>query len=399
MTLRISTAGLHAQGLQGLLSRQSQVARSQQELVTGSKLFRAAENPSGMAETQRLDHALSTLGQHGKNAGALEHRLRSQEQALSDVGNQLTRARELAVQANSPALSASDRKSIANELRALRTDIVSIANRDDGAGRRLFAGSRDGVVPFADNGGSVSYDGDDGRNRVEVGPDLSLDDADPGSDVFLRVRTGDGIARGSAGATNTGSGVLQSSSITDHAAWAGKSLTVEFTTANAYRVVDAIGTVLATGPYTPDTSISAGGVQVTLTGAPAAGDTFKIERAPTQDIFATLKNLADALDAPTFTPAEQATRSNALGEALSNLSSAQDHMLNVRSSTGMRLAALDSAADARSAGAVTLSESLSALRDVDFAEAISKLNLQMTAMEAAQKTMLRMQGMSLFDRL
>lgn len=399
MTLRISTAGLHAQGLQGLLLRQAQVARSQQELVTGSKLFRAAENPSGMAETQRLDHAMSTLGQHDKNAAVLEHRLRSQEQALSDVGNQLNRARELSVQAASPVLSASDRKSIASELRAIRADILSIANRDDGAGRRLFAGSRDGVVPFADNGGTVSYAGDDGRNSVEVGPDLSLDDADAGSDVFLRVRTGDGIARGIAGATNTGSGVLQSSSITDHAAWGGKSLTVEFTAANAYRVVDAGGIVLATGPYTPNTSISAGGVQVTLTGAPATGDTFKVERAPTQDIFATLENLATALDAPIFTPVEQAKLSNALGGALSNLSTAQDHMLNVRSGTGMRLAALDSAAEARGAGAVTLAESLSALRDVDFAEAVSKLTLQMTAMEAAQKTMLRLQGMSLFDRL
>lgn len=399
MTLRISTAGLHAQGLQGLLLRQSQVARTQQELVTGTKLFRAAENPSGMAETQRLDHALSTLDQHSKNAGLLDHRLRSQEQALADVGTHLDRARQLTVQANSPALSASDRKSIATELRSLRSDIISIANRDDGAGRRLFAGSRDGVVPFADNGGSVSYAGDDGRNRVEVAPDLSLDDTEAGSDVFLRVRTGDGIARGSAGAANTGSGILQSSSITDHAAWAGQSLTVEFIAADTYRVVDAGGAVLATGPYIPDTSISAGGVQVTLTGAPAMGDTFKVERAPAQDIFATLKNLADALDAPTFTPAEQATRGNAIGEALGNLSTAQDHMLTLRSSTGTRLAALDAAADTRSAGEVTLSESLSELRDVDYAEAISKLNLQMTAMEAAQKTMLRLQGMSLFDRL
>lgn len=399
MTLRISTAGLHAQGLQGLLMRQTQVARTQQELVTGTKLFRAADNPSAMAESQRLDHALSTLDQQGKNAGLLEHRLRSQEQALGDVGNQLTRARELAVQANSPVLSAADRKSIADELRSIRSEILSIGNREDGNGRRLFAGARDGVIPFADNGGSVSYAGDDGRNRIEVAPDLSLDDTDAGSDVFLRVRTGDGIARGLAGAGNTGSGVLQASAVTDFGAWGGKSLRVEFTAANAYRVVDAGGTVLASGTYTPDTTISAGGVQVTLTGAPAIGDTFTVERAPTRDVFATLQNLADALDAPATTAAEQARRGNALGAALSDIGTAQDHMLSLRSSTGTRLASLDSAADTRSAGEVSLSETLSGLRDVDYAEAISKLSLQITAMEAAQKTMLRMQSLSLFDRL
>lgn len=399
MTLRISTAGLHAQGLQGLLMRQAQVARSQQELVTGNKLFRAADNPSAMAESQRLDHALSTLDQHGKNAGLLEHRLRSQEQAFADVGNQLTRARELAVQANSPVLSAADRKSIAAELRSIRSDILSIGNRDDGAGRRLFAGARDGVVPFADNGGSVSYAGDDGRNRVEVAPDLSLDDTDAGSDVFLRVRTGDGIARGIAGAANTGSGVLQASAITDHAAWAGQSLSVQFTAADTYEVRDAGNNLLASGTYAASTTISAGGVQVTLTGAPAAGDRFTVERAPTRDVFATLQNLADALDAPASTPAEQARRGNALGAALGDIATAQDHMLTLRSSTGTRLASLDGAADTRGAGEVTLSESLSELRDVDYAEAISKLTLQVTAMEAAQKTMLRMQSLSLFDKL
>ena len=74
-------------------------------------------------------------------------------------------------------------------------------------------------------------------------------------------------------------------------------------------------------------------------------------------------------------------------------------MLSFRAGTGTRLAALDHAADARSAGSVSLSETLSQLRDVDYAEAASKLNLQLTALDAAQKTMLRVQSLSLFDKL
>ncbi|MFD0739002.1 flagellar hook-associated protein FlgL [Lysobacter koreensis] len=399
MTLRISTAGLHAQGLNALLQRQQQVARTQQELVSGNKLQRAADDPGGMAQSQRLDHALATLDQHGKNAGLLEHRLRSQESALTDVGSHLTRARELAVQANSAALSATDRQSIAAELRSIRAEVLSIANRDDGAGRRLFAGTRDGVAPFADTGGTVSYAGDDGQNRIEVAPDHSLADTDPGSEVFLRVRTGDGVVRGSAAGGNTGSGVLQASAVTDHAAWNGQALRVEFTASNAYRVVDAGGAVLASGAYAANTSISAAGVQLTLTGAPATGDAFVVERAPTRDVFATLQNLADALDAPVGSPSERARRDNAVGAAISDLGSAQNHMLALRGGTGTRLAALDSAGDARSAGEVSLAQTLSQLRDVDYAEAASRLALQLTAMEAAQKTMLRVQTLSLFDQL
>lgn len=399
MTLRISTAGLHAQGLQGLQLRQQQVARTQQQLVTGNKLARAADDPSAMAESQRLDHALSTLAQHGKDAGLLEHRLRSQEQALGDVGSQLARAHELNVLANSPVLSAADRGSIADELRSIRNELISISNRDDGAGRRLFAGTRDGVIPFTDNGSSVSYAGDDSRNQVDVAPDLSIADTDAGSDVFLRVRTGDGIARGIAATSNTGTGVLQSSAVTDNVAWGGQSLKVEFTTPTSYRVVDALGTVLATGAYSPDTAIAAAGIQVVLTGAPATGDTFTVQRAPTRDVFATLQNLADTLDMPVSTPTEQARRSNAVGAALSDIGTAQDHMLSLRAGTGTRLASLDNAANTRDAGDVSLSETLSHLRDVDYAEAASRLSLQLTALEAAQKTMLRVQSLSLFDQL
>jgi flagellar hook-associated protein 3 FlgL len=397
--LRISTAALYAQGLHGMLQQQQRVARTQQELVSDSKLLRGADDPAGMARAQRLDHALAALGQQDRNANLVQHRLRSQESALADVGSQLDRARELTVQANSGALSQQDRASIAVELREVRKELLAIANRDDGNGRRLFAGTRDGVIPFADNGGVVAYGGDDGRNTVEVAPDQWVADGDAGSEVFLRVRTGDGIVRGSADIANTGSGVLQSSGVADHSAWGGQPLQVEFTAADAWRVVDAGGNTLATGTYVEGATISAGGMQLSLSGAPAPGDRFTIEPAPTRDVFATLQGLADALDAPVSTAGERARRDNLVGAALADIATAQDHMLALRSGTGSRLAALDSAADTRGASDLTLQQSLSELRDVDFAEAASRLSLQLTALEAAQKTMLRVQGLSLFDRM
>lgn len=397
--LRISTAGLHAQGLQGMLLQQQRVARTQQEMISNSKLLRAADDPAAMARAQQLDHALAALGQQDRNANLVQHRLRAQESALADVGSQLNRARELAIQANSGALSAQDRASIAAELRAVRGELLAIANRDDGNGRRLFAGARDGVIPFVDSPGGVVYAGDDGRNRVEIAPDQWVVDGDPGSDVFLRVRTGDGIVRGSAAAGNTGSGVLQSTGIADHAAWGGQSLRVEFTAADAWRVVDGNGTELATGSYADGATIVAGGMQLALTGAPAPGDSFVIEPAPTRDVFATLQGLIDALETPAASPAELARRNNLVGAALGDLATAQDHMLAMRSATGSRLVTLDMAEDARSGIDLTFTQLLSDLRDVDFAEAASRLSLQLTALEAAQKTMLRVQGMSLFDRL
>src|SRR5690606_40831081 len=137
------------------------------------------------------------------------------------------RARELVIRANTPTLSGQDRRLIAIEMRQLRAEMIAIGNRGDGAGRALFAGTRDGVVPFADNGGTVTYAGDAGRNDVDVAPDLAVADTDPSSALFLRVPTGDGIVRGSAGASNSGTVLLASASVTDHASWNGNGVTVE----------------------------------------------------------------------------------------------------------------------------------------------------------------------------
>ena len=133
--------------------------------------------------------------------------------------------------------------------------------------------------------------------------------------------------------------------------------------------------------------------------APSTEPTSRIEPAPTRDIFATLQGLVDALEAPVSSDTDRARRANLVGAALGDLATAQDHMLALRSATGSRMAAIDSASDARSATDLTLQESLSELRDVDVAEAASRLSLHLAALEAAQKTMLRVQGLSLFDRM
>lgn len=399
MNLRISTAGLHAQGLNGLLQRQQELARTQQEMISGTRINRAADDPAAASNAQRLDHAVAALEQYDRNSGLLEHRLRLQEGALEDAGDNLRRARELAIQANNAALSPTDRALLAAELRELHGELVSIANRDDGNGRQLFAGSRDGVTPFSSSGGRVEYAGDDGQNLVDVAAGLAVADTDAGSDVFMRARTGDGEVFGSAAAANTGSGVLQSTAITDHAAWNRATLRVEFTTGDSYRVLDAGGTELATGTWQSGESIDAGGARITLTGAPAAGDAFTVERAPTRDVFASVKALADALEAPAATAAERARRDNVISGSIADLGTAQDHMLSLRASTGARLASLDSASDTRGAEEVSLSATLSQLRDVDYAKAATQLALHATALEAAQRTIVRVQSLSLFDRL
>lgn len=397
--MRISTSGLYQQTLSTLLAKQRELAKTQQEISSGNKLTRAANDPTGAGQAQRIDHAIASLEHFDRGANLLGNRLHLQESALTDAGDYLARARELSIQANTGTVSAADRKLVAIEIRHIRSELLAIANRDDGTGRRLFAGERDGVVPFTESAGAVSYAGGDGRNLVDVAPDLALADTEPGSEVFMRVRTGDGEIRGTAAPANTGTGLLQTTRVADRGAWTAEPMRLVFTSPTTWEMHDDAGTAIATGAYAPGNAINAGGVQMQLSGAPAAGDAFDIAPAPRQDVFSTLQALSDALEAPADTPATRTRLGNALGNALADIAGAQEHFVSIRASTGARLASLDAAADRRADEDISLRATLSQLRDVDYAEATMRMNLQLTAIEAAQRTMLRVQSSSLFDKM
>jgi flagellar hook-associated protein 1 FlgK len=80
----------------------------------------------------------------------------------------------------------------------------------------------------------------------------------------------------SPAAANTGTGTISSGTVTDPATYVAGTYTLGFTNGGAdWQVTDAGGTV-ATGTYTSGANIDFNGIQVQVTGAPAATDTFAI---------------------------------------------------------------------------------------------------------------------------
>lgn len=84
------------------------------------------------------------------------------------------------------------------------------------------------------------------------------------------------LVQASAGTTNTGTGAVSSTGVTDPATWTSGTYTVTFSAGNAYTVTNASGTSVATGTYTSGDPIDFNGIQLTLTGSPASGDTFTV---------------------------------------------------------------------------------------------------------------------------
>jgi flagellar hook-associated protein 3 FlgL len=88
-----------------------------------------------------------------------------------------------------------------------------------------------------------------------------------------------------------------------------------------------------------------------------------------------------------------------MGQALNNLDQALGHVLEIRSDVGVRLSQVDNQRSINESFTLQLQDTLSDIQDVDYAEAISRLNLQLTALQAAQQTYVKVQGLSLFNYL
>ncbi len=399
MISRISTAGVYAKGLASLLDQQAQLTRAQQQLGTGLRLNTAADDPVSAGTAVALDRSFAELQRFGENAKVLQHRLSQQENVLRDFGDQMVRVRELAVQANSTTLSPADRKAIAIELKQVRETMIGLANSNDGNGRFLFGGTQDSKPPFVVTGTGVNYVGDQSQRLVDVAPGLAVADAMPGSELFMRTRTGDGQIAATVTAGNTGTGVLGSSGLTDASLWDGGLYKVNFISASNYEVRDAGGVLVSSGAYVSGEAIGFRGVQITLTGTPAAGDSYGVQPSPARDIFATVQALVDTLQKPITTSTERASLQNAMFNAIQDVTTAQDHVLDLRASGGAQLTSIDGAQPTRDAQAETIATTLSALRDLDYAEAATRMNQHLTALEAAQSSFLRIQSLSLFDKL
>ena len=399
MTDRISTGMMYSQSLANIMTRQSTLNDLQSQLALGKKVVSAKDDPIGAGAAVGLDRTLAELERFGKNANTVGNRLNLQENMLAEAGDIMSRANELAIQSNNGSLTADDRRSIGAELRSLREQLISIANTTDGSGRYLFAGSADDSAPFSKIAGGVVYNGDQTQRRVEIAPETFVLDAVPGSEIFMRVRTGDGTVQALFGGANTGTGVLTDFGRSSSGGWNGETYQIVFTAADSYDVLDATSTVVASGTWTSGEDIVHGGLRLRIEGQPEIADTFDIGMAPTRDVFSTLSNLIVALEGDDPTPAGKAARQNDLQAAMRDVARASEQMIDTRASGGAQLAMIDDADGVREANDVTIRTTLSELRDLDYADAISRYQMETTALKTAQTVFARMQGMSLFDLL
>ena len=125
----INTNVLSLNAQRNLTRTQGELATSLQRLSSGLRINRAKDDAAGLAIRERFTTQIRGLNQAVRNANDGISLAQTAEGALGELGNNLQRIRELAVQAANATNSASDRKALDQEVQQRLAEIDRVATQ------------------------------------------------------------------------------------------------------------------------------------------------------------------------------------------------------------------------------------------------------------------------------
>ena len=398
--MRIPTSQIYKQNLATLQKHQTALFETENQLASGKRISKPSDDPSGAVRVANLNSGIQKLDQYSRNIGAAQSALAFEENTLDQVSNNLQRIRELTVQGNNSTNDATAKSNIAKEIEQLYNELISLSNTRDASGEYIFAGFKVDTPPFNDNGTNVSYNGDQGQRFIQISDGTKIAMRDTGDQIFQSIPNGDGNIQIEFDSGNTGTALIGHFGITGSFVPDTYDVTFSQTTPTSpvtYTVTDSAASVISTGTYSEGHSISFAGAQFKLTGQPAAGDIVRLSPSQNTDVFSTVRGIATALTTNTPTGTDNAKFHNTMGLSLSDLDQVMNSINNARASIGARLNNIESVENVNLDHKLQLETMLSDTQDLDFAEAISRFNLQMVSLEAAQQAFVQVSRLSLFD--
>ncbi|WP_411885844.1 flagellar hook-associated protein FlgL [Polaromonas sp. YR568] len=405
--MRVSTQSFYDQSRAGMASQQSSLLRVQQQIGAMTRILAPSDDPLGATRALAVSQSIALNSQYATSRAQATQTLSLEENNLQSATTVLQGIKSLLVEAGNGTLTDADRATLATTLQSAYDQLQGIANADDGNGQYLFAGFKSGSPPFVKQpDGSILYAGDQGQRLMQVDVSRQMAGTDDGRSIFQSVQGGAGyVSQQQAG--NTGSGVFGTTSVVDMGdANYGKDFVITFTTPTTYQVdtntVPPVAIVPST-TFTAGSPIQFGGLQLNITGAPAAGDSFHVATAKNAgtDVFATISDAIKALRTPVDNAGQpgRAALLNALSTANRKITNAHDNVITVRASVGTRLQELDALGDTGDSRTLYDKSYLSDLQDLDYASAISEFYQRETALKASQQTFVQIQQISLFNYL
>jgi flagellar hook-associated protein 3 FlgL len=413
--MRISTIQAFNNGVAGIQRNYSDVTRTQEQISTGNRILTPADDPVASVRLLQLEQQQNILSQYDNNLSAAKSSLTQEETTLNSVTNILQRVRELTVQAGNGALSQADRQAIGNELSVREDELLSLMNSRNARGEYLFSGFQGKTQPFVRNpDGSYVYNGDEGSRKLQVASSLEVQINDNGQEVFENATNASRLSLSSAppAPATALSGML----VEDEVAFANfpvAGITLAFTDPDPLNytltMLSPPGTV-TTGRLNSktDTLVHFSGTAFYVNGAPPAGTVFTITGPDANPatpppnkvgILNTIATLRQVLNSAINTPQGNRDVRDAVAAGLTNLDSGLGIVLQAQGQIGARLNVLEST-QTDNEDVSLINKSVQAdLRELDYAEALSRLSSQTVVLEAAQQSYVKVASLNLFNLL
>jgi flagellin len=143
MGMRISTniAAVNAQ--RTMNTSQRAIGKSMEQLASGSRINKAADDAAGLAISENLKSQIRSLSQASRNSNDGISMVQTAEGGLNEISNILTRMRELGVQSSSDTVGDVERGFLDKEVQQLKAESQRITQTTKFGTTKLLDGSGD----------------------------------------------------------------------------------------------------------------------------------------------------------------------------------------------------------------------------------------------------------------
>ena len=405
--MRISTGQLYDRTIQSVLDNQANLSDVQQQLASGKKLLRPSDDPVGAAQVIRLTEQIELINQYKKNNNMLVNSLEQEETVLKSANVGIDRARVLMIQSGNGIVGTEDRKAIAIEISQIKDQMFDLMNSRNPSGEYIFAGFQSGEPAFAFNpsatGNKYTFEGDGGENKIQISDTIRQQMNNSGLDIFENVLSRlKSTISGSVGATNVSLNVQGQKAFDkfhdtnyDAVTPANNQFQVSILSATQAQITNlGTGAVFDTVDFSSGSTFLYKGLELNITGNPGDTVNFQLESPQKKNIAEILNDFVNAMNNENIADGDF---DEALADVLAGVDNSQTSIANAVSKIGARRNSADSVFASNLDLEISNKSARSNIEEVDYAEAVSELSRQETALQAAQSTFSRVTGTSLFD--
>lgn len=183
--MRITNSMMINNMISNISKNQERMDKLQTQMSTGKKISLPSDDPVVAARALKLRTDVAEITQYQKNVKDASSWMDITETALSNIGDVLKRANELAVQSANGTMSTEDMKVTASEISQLKEQLIELSNSSY-AGRYIFSGFKTDQKLLNSSGNYNINQNQSGTENInyEIGVGNSINVNVLGSDLF-----------------------------------------------------------------------------------------------------------------------------------------------------------------------------------------------------------------------